>query len=147
MKIVKVSKGVYQKFADSELKLFLQDFFGKAASKEYWTILSAKGKVLLFAAKNGHKILGAIRLNLEYKVARIGMFVVAAGKRNQGIGSMLLEKCEQEAKKHKCVKIWLHALPSTPAYKFYLNHGYSEEARLKKHLGGKSDLCIMSKFI
>jgi|GEM_PF-3488752 len=147
MNIVKVSKGVYQKFADNELRLFLQDFFGKAVSKGYWAILSAKGKVLLFAVKDGHEILGAIRLNLEYKVARIGMFVVAAGKRNRGIGSMLLAKCEQETKTRKCVKIWLHALPSTPAYKFYLNHGYSEEARLKKHLGGQSDLCIMSKFL
>jgi len=98
MNIVKVSKGVYQKFADNELRLFLQDFFGKAVSKGYWAILSAKGKVLLFAVKDGHEILGAIRLNLEYKVARIGMFVVAAGKRNRGIGSMLLAKCEQETK-------------------------------------------------
>ncbi len=147
MKIEKISKGVYQNFADNELKSFLQGFFGKKEGKEYWAILSAKGRVLLFAARDSHKILGAIRLNLEYKVARIGMFVVAAGKRNQGIGSMLLAKCEQEAKTRKCVKIWLHALPSTPAYKFYLNHGYSEEARLKKHLGGKNDLCIMSKFI
>lgn len=146
MRIVKIPKGVYKKFTDNEMKLFFQEFFGEKKSKGYWTIFSTPGKVLLFAAKDDHKILGAIRLNLEYKVARIGMFVIAAGKRNQGIGSMLLAKCEQAAKRRKCVKIWLNALPTTPAYKFYLNHGYFEEARLKKHFGGK-DLCIVSKFL
>jgi GNAT superfamily N-acetyltransferase len=146
MKIVKISKGVYKKFTDNETRLFFQDFFGKAGSKEYWTAYSEKGKKLLFAAKEDNRIVGTICLNLEYKIARIGMFVVLAGKRNSGIGSMLLAKCEQTAKRYKCVKVWLHALPITPAYKFYINHGYFEEARLKKHFGGK-DLCIMSKFI
>lgn len=146
MRVVKIPKSVYKKFTDNEMKLFFQEFFGEKKSKEYWKIFSTKGKVLLFAAKNDHKIIGAIRLNLEHRVARIGMFVVAAGKRNYGIGSMLLAKCEQVAKRYKYGKIWLHALPTTPAYKFYITHGYFEEARLKKHFGGK-DLCIMSKFL
>lgn len=146
MRIVKIPKGVYKKFTNNEFKTFFQEFYGKTTSKEYWTTFSTRERKLLFAAKEDNKIIGTISLRLGHKVAGIGAFVVATGKRNRGIGSMLLVKCEQTAKKCKCVKIWLHALPTTPAYTFYKNHGYSEEARLKKHFGGK-DLCIMSKFI
>ncbi|MBI5047120.1 GNAT family N-acetyltransferase [Candidatus Micrarchaeota archaeon] len=128
------------------MRFFFEDFFGKAASKEYWKTYSSHEKRFFFAVVENKKIIGTVCLRIGYKVAGIGAFAVAASRRKEGIGLRLLEKCEQLAKKYKCKKIWLWTLPTIPAYSFYKHNGYVEEARLKKHFAGQ-DLCVMSKFL
>ena len=145
MKIEKISNSIYRKFSDKEMEQFFQDFFGKKDGKEYYKTYSVKEKKIFFAAKEGRKTVGVVSLRIGYKVAGIGAFVVGKGYRKKGVGSKLLEKCESVAKKNKCKKIWLWTLPTIKAYEFYKKRGYIEEARLKKHFGGK-DLSVMSKF-
>jgi len=72
--------------------------------------------------------------------------IVARDAQGREIGSELLKRCEAEAKKARCEKIWLWTLPNIPAHSFYRKRGYHEEARLKGQFGGK-DLCLMSKFL
>jgi GNAT superfamily N-acetyltransferase len=145
MEIKKISKSSYRRFADDEMKLFFEDFFGKKDGSNYYTTYSSKEKKLFFAAKDGRKTVGVVSLRIRDKVAGIGAFVVARNCRETGVGSLLLEKCEEVAKKNKCMKIWLWTLPNIKAYKFYKSRGFKEEARLRKHWGGR-DLCVMSKF-
>ncbi|MCI0504197.1 GNAT family N-acetyltransferase [Candidatus Micrarchaeota archaeon] len=146
MKIGKISKSADLRFAHRELEQFLIDFFGKEKSKEYIKAVSVKEKKIFFAAREGEKIVGMASLSVGHKVARLGSFVVAKKSRQSGVGTKLLDKCENVAKKNKCEKIWLFALPTTKAFGFYKKRGYVEEARLKRHFGG-ADLSVMSKFL
>jgi N-acetylglutamate synthase-like GNAT family acetyltransferase len=145
MKIEKISNESYRRFAGKEMGQFFEDFFGKKNGKDYYKTYSIKEKKVFFAAKEGRKTIGVASLRLGHKVAGIGAFVVVREYRQSGIGTKLLEKCENVAKRNKCKKIWLWTLPTIKAYDFYKKRGYIEEARLKKHFGGK-DLSVMSKF-
>jgi len=146
MRIAPVSKKAYRKFMDMEMKGFFMDFFGKSAGADYYKTYSTKEKAYFLSAREGGRIVGAVKLRIGRKVASIGAFAVAKGRRRSGVGTELLERCEEIAKKKKCVKIWLWTLHTIDAYKFYRSRGYQEEARLKKHFGGK-DLSVMSKFL
>lgn len=146
MKIKRIPSNVYRKFADTEMKLFFEDFFGRAKGKDYYKTYSFKEKKFFFSVVKGKEIVGVVNLRIHRLVANIGAFVVKRNHREKGIGSLLLKKCEETAKKYKCKKIWLWTLPTIKAYKFYKKHGYKEEARLKNHFGG-NDLCIMGKFL
>ncbi|MBU0531885.1 GNAT family N-acetyltransferase [Candidatus Micrarchaeota archaeon] len=145
MRIEKISNSIYTRFYDKEMEQFFEDFFGKKDGKEYYKTFSTKERKVFFAAKEGRKTVGGVSPRIGHKVAGIGAFVVAKEHRKSGIGSKLLEKCEAIAKKNKCKKIWLWTLPTIKAYGFYKKRGYVEEARLKKHFGGK-DISVMSKF-
>jgi GNAT superfamily N-acetyltransferase len=145
MKIEKISKNIYRRFADKEMEHFFEDFFGKKNGKDYYKTYSIKEKKVFFAVKEGRKTIGVVSLRIGHKVAGIGVFVVAKEHRQSGVGTKLLEKCESVAKKNRCKKIWLWTLPTIKAFEFYKKRGYIEEARLKKHFGGK-DLSVMSKF-
>ncbi|MEW5996865.1 MAG: GNAT family N-acetyltransferase [Candidatus Micrarchaeota archaeon] len=146
MRIAPVSKKAYRKFVGREMKGFFMDFFGPKAGADYYKTFSNKEKRYFLSAKEGGRIVGAISLRVGRKVASVGAFAVAKGRRRSGIGTELLEKCEEMARKNKCVKIYLWTLPTINAYKFYKSRGYKEEARLRKHWGGK-DVCVMSKFL
>ncbi len=147
MRIVPVSKKAYGRFIGRELKGFFMDFFGPKVGNDYYKNISTKEKVYLLSAREGSNIIGTVKLSTRAGVASIGAFAVAKGHRGSGIGTKLLEKCEQIARKDKCAKIWLWTLHTINAYKFYKGRGYKEEARLKKHWGGKDDLSVMSKFL
>lgn len=144
MKIEKASK-IADNFAEKELEHFLIDYFGKTNSKECIKALKVKERKVFFVAKEGRETVGVISISIGHKVARIGSFVVAKNCRQTGVGAKLLEKCEGFARKNKCEKIWLFALPTTKAFGFYKKRGYVEEGRIRKHFGGK-DLSLMSKF-
>ena len=145
MKIEEISKKTYRRFADNEMKQFFDDSFDRKQKAEFWSAYSHEGKRICFAAKEGTKTIGAVSVDIEYKVAKLGVFIVSEKYRNSGIGSHLLDKCEDLAKKNKCKKIWLFTLPTIKAFRFYKKRGYIEEGRLRKQFGGR-DASIMSKF-
>lgn len=147
MKIVEIGKKSHKKIADSELKAFFRDFYGKGQGKIHSKIYSAKEKAFRFAAIEGGRPAGAISLSVFPGIAKIGAFAVAKTRRDFGIGGKLLKKCEQIARRYKCSKIWLFTFPDWPAFGFYKKHSYKKEALLRKHWGGKYDLVIMSKFL
>lgn len=147
MRIRRIGKRAYKKFADRELKAFFKEFYGKRESKFHISVHSAKEKMYRFAAMEGDRTVGALSLQVFPGIAKIGAFSVVKSSRDLGIGSKLLEKCESVARKMGCRKIWLFAFPNWPAYGFYKKHGYRKEALLRRHWGGKSDLAIMSKFL
>ncbi|MCX6768610.1 MAG: GNAT family N-acetyltransferase [Candidatus Micrarchaeota archaeon] len=147
MRIAPISKKTYRKFMGREMKDFFMDFFGMKAGAEYYKTFSAKERAYFLSVREGSKTVGAVSLHTRGRVASIGAFAVAKGRRGSGVGTELLDKCEAIARKNKCVKIWLWTLHTINAYKFYKSRGYREEARLKKHWGGKDDLSVMSKFL
>jgi ribosomal protein S18 acetylase RimI-like enzyme len=144
--IRKISKRVYNRFVDNEIKTFFIDDFGKKHGMDHYRTFIFKEKRVLLGAKENGKTIGAISLMISRGTARIGSFAVSKGNRGKGVGTALLDECKRIVKENGCQKIWLLTLPKLPAYQFYKKQGFFEEARLKRHFGGK-DLCIMSKFL
>jgi GNAT superfamily N-acetyltransferase len=146
MEVKTLSKAGYKRFADREMERFFEDFFGKEGH-DYYLTYSAKEKRFRFRAVEGGKTIGVVSLSISRNVAKLGAFIITKNRRGAGAGSMLLEKCEEIARKNKCKKIWLHTFPSIKAYGFYKSKGYVEEARLEKHWAGKRPISVMSKFL
>jgi GNAT superfamily N-acetyltransferase len=144
MEIRSIDKSRYRRFVNREMKLFFKEGFGSQGMK-YWEAFSIKERALRFGAKEKGETLGAVSLHIHGKIARIGAFIVAKDSRGEGIGSNLLKKCEDEAKKNGCIKVWLWTFPKSDASSFYSKHGYKQEALVRKHFNG-ADLIIMSKF-
>lgn len=142
----RIPKQAASRFLNKEFKEFFLDSFGNNQGLEYCRAFKFKEKCLRFGAVDKGKLVGTITLNLGYRIARIGAFAVAKGRRRIGVGSVLIKKCEAIARKNRCRKIWLWTLPNSPAVLFYKKLGFVEEAQLKKQMGGR-DLCVMSKFL
>lgn len=87
------------------------------------------------AAYDGSKIIGAGRLHIETDYnARIRYMAVHKDYQKQGIGSAILEKLEQLAKKNKVQTCWLYAREH--AISFYLNNGYKIKGNSSSELLG-----------
>jgi GNAT superfamily N-acetyltransferase len=61
-------------------------------------------------------------------VAYLGDLIVAAGLRNQGIGSKLLAAFESLAAERGATRLALRTYRNQPAYDFYRAHGWVDEA-------------------
>ena len=146
IRIARISKNAYNKFVDKAIKSFFCDAFGAKHGLDHYKTFTFKEKSILISAKDNGTIIGALKLRISRTTANIGAFVVVKDKRGSGIGSKLIEESIEIAKARGCEKVWLFTMPALAAYKFYKKHGFTEEARLKRHFGGR-DMCIMSRFI
>jgi ribosomal protein S18 acetylase RimI-like enzyme len=63
------------------------------------------------------------------------------------VGTTLLNKFAEEARKRKANKISLHTAPSLlPAIELYIRNGFIREGFLRKHTRG-IDMIVYSKFL
>jgi GNAT superfamily N-acetyltransferase len=76
----------------------------------------------------------ASALDPETQPAKIRAFFVEPGKARRGIGSLLLERCEQEARRHGFRQAELMA--TLPGVKLYAARGYAEVGRVNYDVGG-----------
>ena len=75
------------------------------------------------AAYDGSKVIGVGRMHIETDHnARVRYMAVHNDYQKQGIGSTILKKLEQFAKKNEAQTCWLYAREN--AISFYLNNGY-----------------------
>ena len=75
------------------------------------------------AAYDGSKVIGVGRMHIETdQNARVRYMAVHNDYQKQGIGSTILKKLEQFAKKNEAQTCWLYARQN--AISFYLNNGY-----------------------
>lgn len=75
------------------------------------------------AAYDGSKVIGVGRMHIETdQNARVRYMAVHNDYQKQGIGSTILKKLEQFAKKNEAQTCWLYAREN--AISFYLNNGY-----------------------
>ena len=87
------------------------------------------------AAYDDSKIIGVGRLHIEPDhSARIRYMAVHKDYQKQGIGSRILEKLEQFAKKNHVHICWLYAREN--AINFYMNNGFKIKGKSKSELLG-----------
>ena len=72
-------------------------------------------------------IVGVLRAHFIGGVGSVDELMVAEGSRGRGLGSTLLGRFEDEARKRGCARIILRAVKGSPAEDFYRKRGYHRE--------------------
>ncbi|MBZ5628331.1 MAG: GNAT family N-acetyltransferase [Acidobacteriia bacterium] len=71
---------------------------------------------------------------------------VVAEARRAGVGSLLMEECEQRLRNAGCSAIYLEtAVDNDPALRFYKGRGYSVLKTIPRYYLGKLDALLMGK--
>ena len=99
-----------------------------------------------YVARENENIVGAIDILIDTGVVSIESLLVAQDAQRRGIGTLLVKKVEEEAKKHNCHKIWIITGFNWSAKKLYESFGYTPRCILPKYFDGK-DFVILDKEI
>ena len=129
-------------FVDPELKSMNEpDYIKKLRERT-----ENKSEILLIAVEN-YQIVGIALGREAGGVCGLGFLAVTKECRGRGVGSRLLNRFINEARKRKAHKIWLFTSPYlVPAIRLYVKNGFLPEGFLRKHTRGL-DLIIYSKFL
>ena len=70
---------------------------------------------------------GICSLNMKFKYAELEDLIVKSDRRQQGIGKLLVESCEQYAKDHDITQIFLESgVLNYAAHSFFSKNGYKK---------------------
>lgn len=119
----------------------------KSEGKEWLKqiIRSEQGIVLL--AEENDEVIGVALGRIFGGVCHLGFLGVKREYRKRGVGTQLLNRFIDEAKKRKAHKIWLLTSPKLiSARRLYIKKGFIPEGLLRKHIRG-IDMIIYSKFL
>ena len=109
------------------------------ATKEWATFNREKGYRYketkhTFAAYDNKKVVGFATLKINGGAAYLSQLIVLKGSRRKKMGSILLQKFEQYAKRNNCHVAYLETSERhVEALKFYKKHGYKIIARLNNN--------------
>ncbi len=98
------------------------------------------------AAYEGQTIIGAAAFKIEAGLGKLSQIIIAADRRGQGIGTVLLSRVEDICRREGCHKISLKTYSNSEAQRFYKRQGYVVEAVLRRDLHG-ADMSQMCKFL
>jgi GNAT superfamily N-acetyltransferase len=96
-----------------------EDYFGRPVE---W---SAEPYALVFRREK--KIIAVIKGHFIGGIASVDELMVGEGSRGFGLGSLLLGRFEDEARRRRCSRITLRAVKDSPAEDFYRGRGYYRE--------------------
>lgn len=117
-----VSRGV-----ENDVLRFLREQW-PAADREYFgRVVEWTADPHSFVYRRNGKIVGVLRGHFIGGLASVDELMVAEGSRGRGLGSLLLGRFEDEARKRKCSRIVLRAVKGTRAEDFYRRRGYHRE--------------------
>jgi len=98
------------------------------------------------AAYENERIVGAVVLKLKAGLGKVSQIVVAAERRDEGIGQALMARTEEICRREGCHKVSLKTYWNSEAQRFYEQQGYMLEGVLRRDLHGL-DMCQMCKFL
>jgi ribosomal protein S18 acetylase RimI-like enzyme len=97
------------------------------------------------AAYDDGRIVGAVVLKIKAGLGKVAQIIVAADRRDEGIGRALMARTEEICRREGCHKVSLKAYCNSEAQRFYQKQGYVVEGILRRDLHGV-DMCQMCKF-
>jgi len=120
--------------------------------RDAWPLLDILGaltipQIIRIKAQDGEKLIGFIAADLRraQATAWIATLAVLPGYRRKGIGSRLLEKCEEEIHL-PLIKLCVRQ-NNQPAIQLYHKHGYQQVDTWKKYYRGGDDALVFEKVI
>jgi ribosomal protein S18 acetylase RimI-like enzyme len=99
----------------------------------------------VLAAYDGARIVGAVVLKVKAGLGKVSQIVVAAERRDEGVGRALMARAEEICRHEGCHKVALKTYWDSEAQRFYEKQGYVVEGILRRDLHGL-DMCQMCKF-
>ncbi len=128
-----------------EVEAFNKKEWEKADKEHYKTATNwKKDKYRLVAYSSDKEILGTLGLEILGGVAYVSTLIVSSLHRQEGVGTHLMNKAENTAKKHNCHKIYLETGKGWDSEKFYKKLGYEITGSLDNHYFN-TDYIILSK--
>jgi len=119
----------------------------KFGINEFLYYLYGPNCILLVAAPNG-KVVGytaaVVRRPRTGALLHIDSIAVLPERRNQGLGSQLLQALTEEARQRRCKTLALEvATPNEAGVAFFKSHGFSEVRKLPNYYGRALDGILM----
>lgn len=113
-----------------------------------WQQMLQNKEVIYLFAEEDNEIMGLATGRIrEDGVGMLGFLGVKEDRRKGGIGSKLLNRFLEEAKKRGAHKVWLFTSPNLhSAIRLYVKTGFVPEGYMRRHSHGL-DLIIYSKFL
>jgi GNAT superfamily N-acetyltransferase len=108
---------------------------GRRRRAEWWRRELEKGGALIVAEENGHVVGFAIRAHSkpDHSAEIIGLFV-DAGDRGHGVGRLLLEALEQNARESRIRALYGGVNATERTIRFYLRNGYRIKALIDESI-------------
>jgi GNAT superfamily N-acetyltransferase len=149
-KVIKIYKLIDMIFilnsTKEEIKKFNEKEWHGVDIEHYGREVDWKEKEFIFKACDGEEIVGTVTGKHESGVLYVGDIIVAAGRRGEGIGKILLARAEEFGKNEGAHKSHLITGKNWESCKFYKACGYSQIAVLPCH-HFKEDFVVFEKFL
>lgn len=104
-------------------------------------------KETYFVAEHNERIIGIVGCFMEFGNCKLVHMAVLKGYRRKGIGSALLAKVKEFARKNNANKIWLDTSSRLKeSIEFYRKKGFRSVGELKRHFWGE-DIVLFEKLL
>jgi len=113
-----------------------------------WEQMLQNKEVIYLLAVQNSKIIGLATGRVrEDGVGMLGFLGIKKERRKEGVGSKLLNRFLEEARKRNAHKVWLFTSPNLhSAIRLYVKTGFVPEGYMRRHSHGL-DLIVYSKFL
>jgi len=137
---------LYKKVWDEQKDLFPDELL-RARQPNYNEMKKWLSKETYFICEVNENIIGVVGCCMEFGNCKLVHMAVLKEYRRMGIGSKLLEKVEQYAKKKSALKIWMDTSTRLiEAIEFYQKKKYRIVGELQKHFWGE-DIILLEKIM
>jgi N-acetylglutamate synthase-like GNAT family acetyltransferase len=118
----------------------------KADTEHYSAVRRWSEEEIRVVGYDGKKIVGSLHLTIKRGVCEINSLIVAKTARGTGVGTMLMQRAEQLARKKHAHKMYLETGKGWIAEPFYKKLGFRKNTILPKHYF-KKDFVLYEKVL
>ena len=112
---------------EKDILRFLRDEWPAVDEENFGRPVEWSAEPYSLVFRRERKIVAVLKGHFIGGVASVDELMVGHGARSSGLGSLLLGRFEDEARRRRCSRIVLRAVKDTPAEDFYRGRGYHRE--------------------
>lgn len=112
---------------EREIVRFLREEWPAADEETFGRPVEWLAEPVALAVRRHHRIVAVLRGHVTGGVGSVDELIVAQSHRGSGLGTLLLERFEQEAASRGCGRVVLRAVKDSKAEHFYRGKGYRRE--------------------
>ena len=112
---------------EKDILRFLRDEWPAVDEENFGRPVEWSAEPYSFVFRRDRKIIAVLKGHFIGGVASVDELMVGQGARGRGLGSLLLGRFEDEARRRRCSRIVLRAVKDTQAEDFYRGRGYHRE--------------------